>query len=161
MTIRSMCFLCVHIAISYTPTLGFFSISSSLMIMVMIDWIKVKIQSFWMWYCFCASLSDALSTPRSFFHFDVYLKRFCIIWKHEMTLGIDRTSLRYAQKQYNIQNGWIFPLYDDDEWTHLFKHFSDRCATGLLLRLHPSTWDDPLVRVPTAAHQQHLEKKTQ
>lgn len=41
---------------------------------------------------------------------------------------------------------------------HLLEDFSHGGATRLLLRLHPTSGDDPLVWVPTAADQQHLEK---
>ena len=40
---------------------------------------------------------------------------------------------------------------------YLFVHLSDGSAARLLLRLHAPSWDDPLVWVATAAHQQHLE----
>lgn len=42
---------------------------------------------------------------------------------------------------------------------YLLKHFSHCCTTWLLLWLHPSSGDDPLVWMPTAADQQNLSKK--
>lgn len=44
---------------------------------------------------------------------------------------------------------------------HLFKHLSHGGTAWLLLWLHPSSGDDPLVRVPTAAHQQNLSEENQ
>lgn len=40
--------------------------------------------------------------------------------------------------------------------TRLFVHLPDGGSTGFLLRLHPTSWHDPLVWMPTAANQQHL-----
>lgn len=44
---------------------------------------------------------------------------------------------------------------------HLLKDFSHGGATRLLFGLHPTSGDDPLVWVPTAADQQHLEEAAQ
>lgn len=40
--------------------------------------------------------------------------------------------------------------------THLLIHLPDSGSTWLLFRFHSSSWHNPLVWVPTAAHQYHL-----
>lgn len=44
--------------------------------------------------------------------------------------------------------------------TNLFTHFSGRSNIGLLFWLHSSSRYDPLVRMSTTTHKQHLEKHT-
>jgi hypothetical protein len=55
-----------------------------------------------------AALSQCCVMPAKFLPAWTAIVR--IHMKHEMTQGINITSLRDAQKQYNIQYGWIFPL---------------------------------------------------
>lgn len=43
---------------------------------------------------------------------------------------------------------------------YLLKHLTHCCTAWLLLGLHPTSGDDPLVWVPTAADQQHLLKES-
>lgn len=39
---------------------------------------------------------------------------------------------------------------------YLFIDLSYSSSTWLFLWLHPTSWNDPLIRVPAAAHEQHL-----
>ena len=58
-----------------------------------------------------------------------------------------------AQKGFSHTNLILRPI-------HLLKHLSHGCTAWLLLWLHPTSGDDPLLRVPTAADQQNLKKKS-
>lgn len=59
-----------------------------------------------------------------------------------------------AMAATSCQTNWVCLILKRN--TDLLVHFPHSSSTRLLLRFHSSSWHDPLVRVPTAAHQYHL-----
>lgn len=82
-----------------------------------------------------------------------------MFWPLECRLSL--TSIKSNVRMWWPRfGGGEFVRANPQIYNHLFKHLSHRGTTRLLLWLHPSSGDDPLVRVPTAAHQENLSKGT-
>lgn len=69
-------------------------------------------------------------------------------------IGIRQQGVKKkTQKQLNV-------IIKCNHTTNLFTHFSGCGNIGLLFWLHPSSGNDPLVRMSTTAHKQHLSRTT-
>lgn len=75
------------------------------------------------------------------------------VYKEGRLFGISQNEVK---KKYSNET----QLSKCSNTTNLFTHFTGCGNIGLLFWLHPSSGNDPLVRMSTTAHKQHLSRMT-